>query len=107
MKTRPYRQEQRAATVAANRERILQAALDLFAELPMEQITLAAVAERAGVGVQTVIRRFGGKDGLARGVNEWLPPQIAAPRGVPSRGGPPPPPPAPGPHPQPRGGLTR
>ena len=41
------------------------------------------MARRAGVGVQTVIRRVGTKDGLVRAVNAWVQPQIAASRGEP------------------------
>ena len=84
--TRPrlYRQRRRAAAAEANTERILQAALDLFAERPLDQITLAAVAERAGVGLQTLIRRVGTKDGLARAVNVRVTPQVAAARGEPA-----------------------
>ncbi|MEA2245790.1 MAG: hypothetical protein QOH46_319 [Solirubrobacteraceae bacterium] len=81
---RPYRQRRRAEAAEANTERILQAALDLFLERPWDQITLAAVAERAGVGVQTLIRRVGTKDGLSRAVNEWVGPQVAATRGAPT-----------------------
>jgi len=81
---RPYRQRRRAEAAEANTERILQAALDLFVERPWDQITLAAVAERAGVGLQTLIRRVGTKDGLSRAVNEWVAPQIAATRGEPA-----------------------
>jgi AcrR family transcriptional regulator len=80
---RPYRQRRRAEAAEANTERILQAALDLFLERPWDQITLAAVAERAGVGVQTLIRRVGTKDGLSRAVNDWVGPQVAATRGDP------------------------
>jgi AcrR family transcriptional regulator len=54
----------RAESAAATRERILDAAVDLFWEQPREQITLDEVARRAGVAVQTVIRRFGGGKGL-------------------------------------------
>jgi AcrR family transcriptional regulator len=86
--TRPYRQRERAAAAEAKTERILQAALDLFAARPYDQITLAAVAERAGVGLQTLIRRVGTKDGLARAVNEWVYPQIDAERGEPTAGDP-------------------
>lgn len=82
--SRPYRQRRRAAAAEANTERILQAALDLFVERPWDQITLAAVAERAGVGLQTLIRRVGTKDGLSRAVNEWIVPQVEATRGEPS-----------------------
>src|SRR3954447_21027769 len=80
---RRYRQRRRAAAAEANTERIMQAALDLFVERPLDQITLAEVAERAGVGLQTLIRRVGTKDGLARAVNEWTVPQVAVARGEP------------------------
>src|SRR5215212_9782829 len=76
--SRPYRQRRRAEAAT---EGILQAGLDLFLERPWDQITLAAVAERAGVGLQTVIRRVGTKDGLSRAVNEWTAPKVAATRG--------------------------
>lgn len=54
----------RAAAAAATRERILDAAVAIFWELPTDQISLDEVARRAGVTVQTVIRRFGGRGGL-------------------------------------------
>jgi len=54
----------RAGSTAATGERILDAAVAAFWERPGEQIPLDEVARRAGVTVQTVIRRFGGRDGL-------------------------------------------
>ncbi|MBJ7603329.1 MAG: TetR/AcrR family transcriptional regulator [Candidatus Dormibacteraeota bacterium] len=54
----------RAQTSAATAERILDAAVDVFWELPTDKISLDEVARRAGVTVQTVIRRFGGRDAL-------------------------------------------
>jgi AcrR family transcriptional regulator len=60
---RRYRMVARAASVAATGERILDAAVELFWELPGE-VSLDEVARRAGVTVQTVIRRFGGREGL-------------------------------------------
>ena len=85
MKTasRSYVQRDRARAAQANTERILEAALELFAEQPFDHITLASVAERAGVGVQTVIRRVGTKDGLVRAVNAWVLPRVGADRGNP------------------------
>jgi AcrR family transcriptional regulator len=80
---RPYRQTQRAAAAGANTERIMEATLELYVERPFDQITLAAVAERAGVGVQTVIRRAGTKDGLVRAVRAWIAQQIEDARGEP------------------------
>jgi AcrR family transcriptional regulator len=53
----------RAEQAAATADRILDAAVDLFWERPAEA-SLDEVARRAGVSVQTVIRRFGGRDGL-------------------------------------------
>jgi AcrR family transcriptional regulator len=81
---RPYRQQQRAAAANANTERIMEATLELYVERPFDQITLAAVAERAGVGVQTVIRRAQTKDGLARMVREWTAAQVQDARGEPT-----------------------
>ena len=81
--TRPYVQRDRARAAQANTERILQAALELFVERPFDQITLASVAERAGVGLQTVIRRVGTKDGLVRATAEWVDPQLQESRGEP------------------------
>jgi AcrR family transcriptional regulator len=82
--SRAYVQRDRARAAAANTERILEAALELFAEQPFDRITLAQVARRAGVGVQTVVRRVGTKDGLVRAVNAWVQPQIGASRGEPA-----------------------
>src|SRR3954471_7490365 len=59
---RPYHMTARAAAAAATGRRILDAAGAVFyekADLPLDD-----VAARAGVTVQTVIRRFGGREGL-------------------------------------------
>jgi AcrR family transcriptional regulator len=61
---RPYRMVARAESAAATGARILDAAVEVFWELPSEHVSLDEVARRAGVTVQTVIRRFGGRDGL-------------------------------------------
>jgi AcrR family transcriptional regulator len=60
---RPYRMVARAEAAAATGERILDAAVDAFWESGGRP-SLDDVAARAGVSVQTVIRRFGGRDGL-------------------------------------------
>ena len=54
----------RAESAAATGERILDAAVEVFWELPTDKISLDEVGRRAGVTVQTVIRRFGGREGL-------------------------------------------
>lgn len=54
----------RAERAAQTGERILDAFVALFWERPGAAFSLDDVAARAGVTVQTVIRRFGGRDGL-------------------------------------------
>lgn len=54
----------RADAAEATGERILEAARELFSELLYDRVSLKAVADRASVSAQTVIRRFGSKDGL-------------------------------------------
>ena len=61
---RPYRMGARAETAAETGERILDAAVEIFWARPSDQISLEDVAEVAGVSVRTVIRRFGGRQGL-------------------------------------------
>lgn len=63
---RPYRMVARAEAAAATGERIMDAAVEVFWERPTERISLEEIARRAGVTVQTVIRRFGGRDGVLR-----------------------------------------
>ena len=62
--TRPYRMGARAEATAATRRAIADAFLELFTELHYDELTLDLVAQRAGVSVQTVIRRFGSKADL-------------------------------------------
>lgn len=61
---RRYRMGARGEAAAATGERILDAAEAAFYEQPSDEITLAAIAERAGVTVQTVLRRFGNRQAL-------------------------------------------
>jgi len=61
---RPYRGHVQAEIAALTAQRILQATLELYEEAWLDQITLEQVATRAGVTVQTVIRRFGSKEQL-------------------------------------------
>jgi AcrR family transcriptional regulator len=71
----------RAEAAAATGERILDAAVDAFWEMPGEQVSLEEVARRAGVSVQTVIRRFGGRDGLVAAAGEREAARITEQRG--------------------------
>lgn len=81
MKSRPYRMRARADAAAATAERILDAVEGLFFEDPAGEMTLAAIARRAGVSQQTVIRRFGGRDGAEAAARERALARIEAQRG--------------------------
>jgi AcrR family transcriptional regulator len=61
---RPYRMTNRAEAANATSERILDAVTELFWEHPTDQVVLRDVAERAGVTVQTVLRKYAGKEAL-------------------------------------------
>ena len=66
----------RAAASEATEQRIRAAAGQLFGELLYDQVSLQAVAERAGVTVQTVLRRFTSKDELFAAAADWMTSQI-------------------------------
>ena len=78
--------ELRAAAADATRERILEAAAELFLEAWYDEITIARIAERAGVSGQTVINHFGGKEQLAAATYERVGEQIASLRYTPEAG---------------------
>jgi AcrR family transcriptional regulator len=61
---RRYRMTARADATAATRDRILEAAVAVFWERPLVDISLEEVARQAGVSLPTVIRHFGDKAGL-------------------------------------------
>ncbi len=70
--TRPYRQVARAAATVDARRRIIEAFLEKLADIPLDQITLDELAARAGSTRQTLIRYFGGKDGLLQAAAEQI-----------------------------------
>jgi len=61
---RSYRLGVRAETAAETGRLILRATIELYGERFYDQVSLEDIAERAGVTVQTLIRRFGSKDEL-------------------------------------------
>ena len=67
---RSYKQGARAAAAEATGERILDVFTAALRDSWFDAITLDEVAREAGVTVQTVIRRFGGKDGLLQASRE-------------------------------------
>jgi AcrR family transcriptional regulator len=77
---RRYQMRQRARSVAATRRRIMVAVLELHNQLYFDQITLAAIAERAGVTEPTVLQHFGSKDALITAAAEEARAQVVAQR---------------------------
>jgi AcrR family transcriptional regulator len=83
---RAYNMDLRAAAAEATRERILAAAAEAFLAHWYDDVTLAAIAERAGVSGQTVINHFGGKEQLAAAAHQRLSEQIMSLRYTPEPG---------------------
>lgn len=81
MKTRAYTQTRRAEAAAATSARLIDAMAELFLESG-EVPTLDAVAQRADVAVQTILRRFGSKEGLLAATFETYGQRIADQRGA-------------------------
>ena len=65
-KTRTYNSTRRSRQAAQTREEIVTAAIELFGETGWAGTTLAAIAKRAGVAVETIYSGFGSKKGLLR-----------------------------------------
>jgi AcrR family transcriptional regulator len=73
MKTqRTYTMSERARSTAATRDRIAEAARDLFLRHRFEDVTLSAIAEASGVSHQTVLNHFESKEGVVLGVVELM-----------------------------------
>lgn len=67
---RTYTMRARADAAAKTERRITDAAFALFSERLYDQVSLADIAASAGVSSQTIIRRFGSKEGLVAAVGE-------------------------------------
>ncbi|HET8928541.1 MAG TPA: TetR/AcrR family transcriptional regulator [Microbacterium sp.] len=80
MKTRSYTSPLRARAAARTGERILLAAYERISTDYYDDVTLDAIAADAGVTVQTVLRRFGSKEGLIRAVAQARSPGVVAQR---------------------------
>jgi AcrR family transcriptional regulator len=78
--TRTYTMRARAEQAEQTRRRIIGATVALGGERPLAACTLPAIAERAEVSVQTVLRIFGSRDGLFREVLERTSAEVAAER---------------------------
>ncbi len=69
-KKRAYRGTVQAEIAALTEQRIIGAGIELFDEKWADEITLDQIAQRAGVTVQTLLRRFGSKEKLANAVSQ-------------------------------------
>jgi AcrR family transcriptional regulator len=78
---RPYRMQARAQGAQETGQRILQAMTELYMERWLDQFSLEDVARRSGVTVQTVLRRFGSKEGLLAAVGAELEQHVSQQRG--------------------------
>lgn len=68
--TRQYNMTARAESAEQTERNILAAAVELWRDHHIDDITLQMIAQRAGVTVQTVIRRFGSREGVIEAVIE-------------------------------------
>jgi AcrR family transcriptional regulator len=84
--TRHYTQRARAQSAESTAHRIVDAFLERLMKQWFDEITLDLVAKDAGVTVQTIVRRFGGKEGLLSNAVKTLGAQIVATRASPSGG---------------------
>lgn len=78
---RAYRMGARAEAAEETRLRILDAVIGLHMERYYDQVSLEDVAQRAGVTVQTVLRRFGSKDRLIDAASEVARERVMRQRG--------------------------
>jgi AcrR family transcriptional regulator len=81
MNKRPYTMRARAASAQATHRRILESAEQLFLASWYDEVTLEQVAGLADVSKQTVLRRFGSKEGLFAAVADELANRSEANRG--------------------------
>ena len=82
---RPYRQIARAAATDDTRRRIVEAFEAALRGRAIDAITLDQVATAAGTTRQTVIRLYGGKDGLLEAVSEKIAGEVRGRRALPDR----------------------
>lgn len=73
----------RAAAAQETTRQVLRAAAALLWEKLSPEITLADVAERAGVSVQTILRHFGTREKLLAAAEDFLREEIRAERRAP------------------------
>jgi AcrR family transcriptional regulator len=83
VRPRRYTLGARAQAAEATARRIIDAFVARLMKQWFDEITLDRVAEDAGVTVQTVVRRFGGKEGLLAEAVQIMGDQVSARRATP------------------------
>ena len=78
--TRTYTMRARAEQAEQTRLRIVRATVALGGERPLAACTLPAIAERAEVSVQTVLRIFGSREALFREILDRTSAEVVAER---------------------------
>lgn len=78
---RTYDMTNRASDAARTTERIVAATETLLASGPVGDVTLQAIAVRAGVTVQTVLRHMGSREGCFAAVGERIAERVEDQRG--------------------------
>jgi AcrR family transcriptional regulator len=79
---RTYDMTNRARAAAETKRRIADATERRLATTPLPEVTLQAIADDAGVTVQTVLRHMGSRDGCFAAVAERVQRRIDAQRGA-------------------------
>ncbi len=79
--TRTYDMTLRGKLAAETTERIVTATETLLGDCPWAAVTLKAIADHAGVTVQTVLRHMGSRDGCVEAVGRRLAARIEEQRG--------------------------
>jgi AcrR family transcriptional regulator len=69
-KLRSYDARGRLERAGKSRQRVIEVARAAFLETGYARTTIAGIAERAGVSVETVYKGFGGKAGLVRAIHD-------------------------------------
>lgn len=78
---RSYDMSRRSAMADRTAERIVTATETLVAGGPLSEVTLASIAEGAGVTVQTVLRHMGSREGCLEAVGRRVSARVAQQRG--------------------------
>ncbi len=80
--TRSYDMTNRARAAAETTERIVDAAERVLTRGPLADATLQAIADGAGVTVQTVLRHMGSRDGCFEAVGRRVAARVESQRGA-------------------------